>query len=402
MSPTDVSSDTPFPAKNGIAPPTAIAVPVVAPAGPIAAIEDEPITTELVGSRLVKIGLVAVVLAGGFLLIAGGSALALAYALTRDRTPPANAKNDNTPDKPGRHEEEENPANQGPGSGRPLRPGQDDVKVETPPPPRLPPDEQEKVDKAIEKGLAYVKKMPTNLANHPHGVGLAALQGLTLLECGVAPDDAQVKAIADYIRDKMPTMYETYNISLALLFLDRLGDAADRQHIQTLALRLVAGQQADGGWTYNCNQRLTPAEEAGTARHLERDPAQQSARTVHRRQRQGVAELRRAASRRETAGIHPAGQGNRRRPEGRRTSDPNSGNQRTERVKDIAKVLEKASPKMKSLPGLQPPGKTRDAGQLRQLEYAVRHPGRLGGVAARHPHGADAGVDRQALPHDPG
>ncbi len=116
VSPTDVSADTPFPTKVATALPTAVAAPVAAVAGPpIAGVEDEPITTELVGSRLVKIGLVAVVLAGGFLLFAGGSALALVYALSKASTP-ANAKNDKPADKPGRHEEED-PANQGPDNG---------------------------------------------------------------------------------------------------------------------------------------------------------------------------------------------------------------------------------------------------------------------------------------------
>jgi hypothetical protein len=47
---------------------------------------------------------------------------------------------------------------------------------------------------------------------------------------------------------------------LAILFLDRLGDPQDRQAIQTLALRLVAGQRPSGGWTYNCPP-LKPTQE---------------------------------------------------------------------------------------------------------------------------------------------
>ncbi len=201
------------------------------------------------------------------------------------------------------------------------------------------------MDKAIEKGLAYVKKMPTNLANHPHGVGLLALQGLTLLECGVAADDdAQVKAIAGYIRDKMPTMYETYNISLALLFLDRLGDAADRQHIQSLALRLVAGQQNDGGWTYNCNQRLTPAEEEELLGILkETRPS-------------NPLELFIDANGKVSPNYVVPRPGEK-LPEFILPGKGTDGDPQAERVKDIAKVLEKASPKMKGLPGLQPPGK---------------------------------------------
>src|SRR5262249_8444284 len=49
-------------------------------------------------------------------------------------------------------------------------------------------------------------------------------------------------------------------ISLAILFLDKLGDPEDRPLIQHLALRLVAGQSAAGGWTYLCPD-LTPKEQ---------------------------------------------------------------------------------------------------------------------------------------------
>src|SRR5262249_30699996 len=38
-------------------------------------------------------------------------------------------------------------------------------------------------------------------------------------------------------------------------------DPRDRRLIQTLGLRLVAGQQTTGGWTYHCRDMFTPAEE---------------------------------------------------------------------------------------------------------------------------------------------
>src|SRR5262249_45108075 len=38
----------------------------------------------------------------------------------------------------------------------------------------------------------------------------------------------------------------------ALLFLDRLGNPADVPLIESLAVRLLAGQEARGGWTYQC------------------------------------------------------------------------------------------------------------------------------------------------------
>jgi len=350
VAPTDVSAITPLPTRNGAVMPAVVAAPVAAFASP--GVDDEPITTELDSSRLVKIALVAAVLAGGFLLIGGGSTLALVYALTRDKAPAANAKNDK-PATSGRHEEEEDPSAPRRDNFRPIRPGEEDPKPEPPPPPRLPPDEQEKVDKAVEKGLAFIKKQPTNLAQNGHGVGLVALQGLTLLECGTPADDPQVKAIAEFIRDQSPSRYETYNISLAILFLDRLGDAADRKHIQSLALRLVAGQQVDGGWTYTCAKRLTPAEEEellGILKETQpRNPLELfigpdgkvSPDYVVPRPGEKLPEF-----------ILP-GKGT--------DGETTPGNAKGERVQDIAKALEKASPNLKNIPGLQPPGTTQIA-----------------------------------------
>src|SRR5262249_4020213 len=105
------------------------------------------------------------------------------------------------------------------------------------------------------KGVAFLKR--SQLASGSwndwgHNVGYAALPGLTLLECGVPAKDEAVQKAAKYIRDKAPKHNQTYDISLAILFLDRLGDPQDKALIKSLALRLVAGQTAKGGWGYNC------------------------------------------------------------------------------------------------------------------------------------------------------
>lgn len=67
-----------------------------------------------------------------------------------------------------------------------------------------------------------------------------------------APDDVAVQRSATLVRNNVASLDQTYELSLATLFLDRLGDRADRFTIQTLALRLVAGQTASGGWSYQC------------------------------------------------------------------------------------------------------------------------------------------------------
>src|SRR5207237_9188825 len=57
---------------------------------------------------------------------------------------------------------------------------------------------------------------------------------------------------AVFVRLAAPNIDKTYEIALAVLFLDRLGEAKDRPLIQKLALRLIAGQTPSGGWSYKC------------------------------------------------------------------------------------------------------------------------------------------------------
>ncbi len=148
---------------------------------------------------------------------------------------------------------------------RPPEPRVELPRPEPPPPPNpapprqpalLPPDEQEKVNKAIDRGVAYLKRTQQDsgswLGPGGHPIGMAALPGLTLLECGVPPGHEQVQKAARVVREAGLTMQQTYELALSILFLDRLGDPGDRPLIQTLALRLVAGQTEAGGWTYQC------------------------------------------------------------------------------------------------------------------------------------------------------
>ncbi len=117
---------------------------------------------------------------------------------------------------------------------------------------RLPPEEQQRVDKAIEKGLEYLSQHQ-NPGGRGNELGHAALTGLTMLECGVPADDPRVRRAANYVRAHAPNFQShpvNYQISLALLFLDRLGDVQDEALIRNMGLRLVAGQTATGGWSY--------------------------------------------------------------------------------------------------------------------------------------------------------
>jgi len=111
------------------------------------------------------------------------------------------------------------------------------------------------VAQAVKNGLAYLRKhvqTDGKWSATAQPAGYAALTGLTLLECGVPGKDPLVQAARKEVLTRVGPLNGTYEIALALLFLDRLGSKADEGQIRTLALRLVAGQKADGGWTYDC------------------------------------------------------------------------------------------------------------------------------------------------------
>jgi hypothetical protein len=136
--------------------------------------------------------------------------------------------------------------------------GPDPPEMEIPAPP-LPKKavaglDQEKIDAAIKKGVAHLMKMqtPEGKWTGGHDVGITALCGLTLLECKVPAGDRSVQRAADFVRSRCATLRDyNYEVSLAILFLDRLGDPRDHAVIQGLALRLMAGQDTAGGWTYS-------------------------------------------------------------------------------------------------------------------------------------------------------
>jgi hypothetical protein len=121
----------------------------------------------------------------------------------------------------------------------------------------LPPEEQKKVNAALDKGVQWLKARQKATGTWGgqglHSVGLAALPALTLLECGVPANDVRVQRALKYVRQAIPTLDRTYELALAILFLDRLGNPADEERLRTCALRLVAGQMPSGGWSYQCH-----------------------------------------------------------------------------------------------------------------------------------------------------
>jgi hypothetical protein len=106
-----------------------------------------------------------------------------------------------------------------------------------------------RVNQAIDRGLAFLRKHAAGLRPPQRYEGLL---GLTLLECGVPATDPAVVRIAQSLRVQAEMMNQTYELSTAIFFFDRLGKRQDDGLIRTLADRLVAGQQGEGTWSYGC------------------------------------------------------------------------------------------------------------------------------------------------------
>lgn len=129
--------------------------------------------------------------------------------------------------------------------------------------------EKDEIDKAIDRGVSALLAMrrPDGTWPHPH-IGATALAALTLLECGAKEDGKPIRQAADAVRKASIQLTHTYSIALTILFLDRLGDPGDVPLIESLMVRLLAGQDgASGGWSYEC-PRISAAEMRRLQAHL--------------------------------------------------------------------------------------------------------------------------------------
>lgn len=112
--------------------------------------------------------------------------------------------------------------------------------------------DQEDIDRAIDRGVAALKRMQQG-GRWPHSEnGATSLAALALLECKVPADDPVLVKAAQAVRTASVNETHTYSVALAIMFLDRLGDPQDVPLIESLAVRLLAGQNQAGGWTYSC------------------------------------------------------------------------------------------------------------------------------------------------------
>jgi hypothetical protein len=124
------------------------------------------------------------------------------------------------------------------------------------------------IQAAINKGTAALKAMYKGGGNvgggggaGSHGIGPTCLAGLALLEAGTPVNDPAVKTITQLVREASFGQTQTYQTSLCLMYLDRLGDPADVPLIQMLAVRLLAGQNTNGGWGYDTCGTVAQADE---------------------------------------------------------------------------------------------------------------------------------------------
>jgi uncharacterized protein (TIGR03067 family) len=112
------------------------------------------------------------------------------------------------------------------------------------------------VAKAIARGVDYLKQSQSKegvWTRQAGGtIGATALASLALLECNVPANDPVILKAAKSLRDASSTLTDTYSIALCILFFDRLGEASDVPLIESLMVRLLGGQTAEGGWSYEC------------------------------------------------------------------------------------------------------------------------------------------------------
>lgn len=124
------------------------------------------------------------------------------------------------------------------------------------------PVDQATIERRIEMGVAFLKK-EQKAAGHwgtganpkdNNGLGYTSLAGITMIECGVPLTDPGIKKAASIIRQNARDIDSTYELTLAIMFLDRLKTKSDVPLIQLLAGRLISAQMPSGGWGYKTHK----------------------------------------------------------------------------------------------------------------------------------------------------
>jgi hypothetical protein len=120
------------------------------------------------------------------------------------------------------------------------------------------------VERSIDRGVDALKKSQNDDGSWSNiSLGATSLAALTLVECGVPRNDPSVKKAAEYVRKQGLTSTHVYSLSLSILFLDRLGYSSDTPLIESMIVRLLAGQNKAGAWSYE-----TPAVPAAETKRI--------------------------------------------------------------------------------------------------------------------------------------
>lgn len=112
----------------------------------------------------------------------------------------------------------------------------------------------ERVNRAIDRGVLFLQSEHSSVNQYRNYL---ALVGLALLECGVPVKDPTVQQIAALLHKREADLVKTYELALAILFFDRLGDRRDESIICTFGRRLLEGQIVGQSWTYECSARYS-------------------------------------------------------------------------------------------------------------------------------------------------
>lgn len=129
----------------------------------------------------------------------------------------------------------------------------------------------EQVSAARAKGVKFVKqqqKSDGSWAFAGHNVGITALCTIALIENGVPMNDSAVQKGYEYIKKNSDNLTNTYDLSLVIVLLSRIGDRRDKGPIKDFAARLIAGQMDSGGWHYTC-----PGKKNIDAEKILKDPS---------------------------------------------------------------------------------------------------------------------------------
>lgn len=112
------------------------------------------------------------------------------------------------------------------------------------------------IQPAIARGVEYLVRTQTrhgtwdSWGGGGHQLGETALAGLSLLSAGQPKDSPAVARATEAVRRLISASNATYEVSIAIMFLDGLKNPQDAVIIRSLGDRLSTGQCENGSWTY--------------------------------------------------------------------------------------------------------------------------------------------------------